>query len=205
MSLLQRESNELDDAARGEELTKGTSHILVASVIAAIVVTIAVAAYVIAGEKSPVAKGEITRVAAHLVHRETSAFDASGAPMPKDEFDQVLLFSHVKLHNQSDKPLFLRSITANVTLPDGIHSSYAASPVDYDRLFKAYPELAEFHGNALPSEPVINPGQTLEGDFVSAFRLTKDQWASRKSLDFTVSIRYQPDLKLPATAPDATQ
>lgn len=199
MSLLQQDPNHVDDASLGEELTKGTSHIVIAAVIAAIVVTIAIAAYVIAGQKPPAATGEITRITAHPVHRETTGLDANGSPMPKEAFDQILVFTHVKLHNQSDKPLFFRSITANVTLPDGIHSAYAASPVDYDRLFQAYPDLASFRAASIPSEPTIEPGKTLEGDFVAAFRMTKQDWDARKGLDYTASIKYQPDLKLTPT------
>ena len=47
--------------------------------------------------------------------------------MPKESFDQVLVFTEVKLHNQSKQPLFLHNVMTNATLDDGIHSSYAAS------------------------------------------------------------------------------
>ena len=36
----------------------------------------------------------------------------------------------------------------NVTLDDGIHSSYAANKGDYDRIFVAYPDT---HGAARPA------------------------------------------------------
>jgi hypothetical protein len=205
MSLLQQSPSEADDAARGEELTKGTSHIVVATLIASIVVIIAIAIYVIAGEKPPASGGEVTRVIAHMMHRETSGLDASGRPMPKDEFDQVLVFTHVKLHNQSKTPLFLRQVLTNVTLDDGLHTSYAASPTDYERLFQAYPELASLHGKSIPTEATIPAGEWVEGDFVSSFRITKPQWEARKGLDYNVSFRYQPDLKLVPTGPVTEQ
>lgn len=196
MSLLQHDSSSPDDAARGEELTKGSSHIVVASVVAAVLVTVAIAAYVIAGQKAPAATGQITRSVAHFVHRETAELDAAGAPMPKEEFDQVLLFTHMRLHNQSKLPLFTTQILANVTLPDGIHSSYAAAPSGYDRLFQAYPDLAALRGKPLPYEMTIQPGEWVEGDFVASFRMTKADWEARKGLDYSVSIRYQPNLHL---------
>ncbi len=205
MSLLQQNPTALEDTAPGEELTKGSSHIIWASVIAAIVVTIAIAIYVIAGQKPPASTGEVTRPVAHFMHRETPGFDANGAPMPKQDFDQVLLFTHIKLHNQSKEPLFLRQILANVTLADGIHSSYAASPTDYERLFAAYKDLAPLHGKSLAIEETIPPGQWLEGDFVSAFRMTKEDWQSRKAVDYSVSFRYQPELKLTPTVPVTEQ
>jgi len=205
MSLLHQGSSEVDDAARGEELTKGTSHIVVASIIATVVVIIAIAIYVISGQKPPAAAGEVTRVAAHMMHRESSGLDASGRPMPKDDFDQVLVFTHVKLHNQSMNPLFLRQMLTNVTLDDGLHTSYAATPTDYERLFQAYPELASLHGKPIPTEATVPAGEWVEGDFVTSFRLTKAQWDARKGLDYNVSFRYQPDLKLAATGPVTEQ
>ena len=203
MSLLQQNSQEQDDAARGEELTKGSSNALVPSVIAALVVMVAIFLYVKLGEKPPVGVGEVTNVQAHQMHRETSAFDAAGAAMPQEKFDQVLVFAHVKLRNQSKMPLFLHQAMANVTLDDGIHTSYVATPTDYERAFKGYPELAPFHGNPLPSEPTLQPGESVEGDILASFRVDKQQWDARKGLDFTFGFRYQPLLKVTPTGPVA--
>jgi len=201
MSLLQQNCQEQDDAARGEELTKGSSNALLPSVIAALVVIVAIFLYFKLGEKHPVAAGEVTNIQAHQMHRETSAFDAAGAAMPQEKFDQVLVFAHVKLRNQSKTPLFLHQAMVNVSLDDGIHTSYAATPTDYERAFKGFPELASFHGNPLPSEPTIQPGQSLEGDILASFRLDKAQWDARKGLDFTFGFRYQPLVKLAPTGP----
>jgi hypothetical protein len=201
MSLLQQNSPELDDAALGEEFTKGSSNALLASVVAAILVSIAVFIYVRAGEKPPPATGDVVNVVAHLMHRETAGIDANGAAMPTESFDQVLVFTHVKLHNQSKDPLFLHQIMTNVSLEDGIDTSYAAIPADYERIFTAYPALAPLHGKPVATESTIQPGQFLEGDFVSAFRLTKPQWDARKSLNFSFAFRYLPNLVLTPTSP----
>lgn len=195
----------MDDAARGESLTRGTSHIGVATVIAAIVVIIALAIYVITGQKPPASTGEVTRVIAYSMHRENSGLDASGRPMPKDAFDQVLLFTHIKLHNQSKNPLFLRHLAANVTLDDGIHTSYAAPPYDYNRLFQAYPDMAGLKGKPIPTDQTVAAGEWLEGDFVASFRMTKAEWDARKGLDYNVSFRYQPDLKITPMGPVTDQ
>jgi len=200
MSLLQQGSG-IDDSARGEELTKGTSHIVIASAIAAVVVTIAIAAYFISGQKPVPYAGEVTRVDARFIHHESSGLDASGRPMPKDEFDQVLLFTHLKLHNQGKEPLFLRHFMTNITLESGVDTSFAASPTDYERLFKAYPDLAPLHGKSLSPDDSIPPGQWLEGDFIASFRMAKAQFEGRKGLDYAVSFRYLPDLKLSPPGP----
>jgi hypothetical protein len=86
-------------------------------------------------------------------------------------------------------------------LDDGIHSSYAATASDYDRVFLAYPSMPVPHGKAFSPQSTIDPGQTVEGTFVSAFRITKPQWDARKSLDFTFAIQYQSSLKLTPQVP----
>ncbi|MGB7547941.1 MAG: hypothetical protein WBM14_09345 [Terracidiphilus sp.] len=197
MSLLHQESpEEPDDAAKGESFTKGTSHVVWAGIVAAVVVSAIIAIYVIAGEKPPAASGEILEVWAHPMHTETSGFDANGASMPRESFDNVLVFTRVRLHNQSKQPLFLHQILANTTLDDGIHSSYAAMPSDYNRVFIAYPQLAPWRATPFSPETTLEPGQTEEGTFVSSFRLTKQQWDARKGLNFTFGFRYLPSLTL---------
>lgn len=194
MSLLHQE--ERDDAARGEAYTKGSSHVLIAAIIAGAVMCIVIAVYVIAGQKPPFASGEITAVWAHPQHTETSGLDANGMPMPKESVDQVMVFATVSLTNKTDHPLFLGNVTANLTLADGsIAHCYAANKGDYERIFVAYPNLPVPHLAPIsPLDTTINPGQTVVGTFVSAFKMTQQQWDARKSLDFTFDFRYQPPL-----------
>jgi hypothetical protein len=205
MSLLQQDSPELDDAARGEELTKGSSHVLWASILAGVIVTAAIAIYVITGQKPPAATGEIEQIWVHPQHTETSGYDANGAPMAKEAFDQVYVFALVKLHNQGKNPLFLHNIMTNATMDDGIHSSYAATVSDYNRVFIAYPNMPVPHGKPLSPQSTIGPGQTVEGTIVSAFRLTQEQWGARKDLNFSFGIQYQPDLVVAPHVPITVQ
>jgi hypothetical protein len=196
MSLLTPNPETTDDAALGEEFTKGSTHLVWASVIAAILVSVAIAIYVVAGQKPPAATGTIDQVWIHPQHSETSGFDANGVPMAKEVYDQIYVFAHVQLHNQSKQPIFLHRITTNTELADGIHSSIAAPSSDYDRVFTAYPGMQIPHGPALSPDTTINPGQTVDGTFVCAFRLTKEQWDAHKDLSFNFSFQYLPDLKL---------
>ena len=197
MSLLHQDSPEdIDDAARGEEYTKGTSHVVLAAAITAAVVSVAIAIYFIAGQTKPAVTGDIEQVWAHPMQSETPAYDANGAPMPQETVNQVLVFALVKLTNQSKQPLFLHQIMTNATLDDGIHSSYAASATQFNELFIVHPELAALHGKPLSPDTTIDVGQSAEGTIVSAFRMTKQQWDAHKGLDFTFGIRYQPELKL---------
>lgn len=196
MSLLQ-DSPDLIDVKPGEDYARGSSHVIWAALIAAILVTAAIAIFVFANQKAPVATGEIIGVWAHPQHVETSGLDANGESMAAQNFDQVFVFTQVRLHNQSKDPLYLHNVMTNIKLDDGIHSSYAASAADYDRVYLAYPDMPVPHATALPTtDATIAPGQTLEGTFVSSFRLNKEQWDARKDLNFTFALRYQPNLVL---------
>jgi len=201
MSLLRQESQgALDDAARGESFTKGSSHIVWASVAAAVVVTVVIAIYVIAGEKPPVADTQVIDIWAHPMHEVTPGFDAAGSAMSQESFDQVLVFTHVRLRNQTKGPLFLHQIMTNVTLSDGsVDTSYATTASQYERIFQAYPDLRPWHAAPINTELTLESGQTVEGTFVSSFRMAKDQWDSRKSLDYGFEFRYQPEVKVKAT------
>lgn len=203
MSLLQQDATKANDgAARGEAYTKGSSHVVIASIVAAVLVIGGFAAYIFVDKKTAAATGEIEEVWIHPQHTETSGFDANGAPMPKEVLDQVYVFALIKLHNQGKLPLFLRNAMVNTTMADGVHSSYAATAADYDRVFVAYRNMPVPHGPALSLQSTLEPGQTVEGTIVSAFRMSKQEWDAGKNLSFTVGIQYQPNLVLvPQTAP----
>lgn len=195
MSLLELNSTEMDDAARGEDFTRGTSHILVGWAVAAAVVLAVIAWYAIEAHAARhYAEGQATSATVHFVSQESPGMDAAGVAEPKEVFHQTLVFTHLKLHNRSKNPLFLRQILTNVTLADGVHSSYAAPAADYERLFKAEPELAALHGTPLGVDTTIPPEGTVEGDIVASFHLSRAQWGARKGLDYTVSVQYKPDL-----------
>jgi hypothetical protein len=202
MSLLHQESSEqIDDAARGESFTKGSSHVVWASLIAAVVVTLVIAIYAWTGRKQPVAGGEIVQVWAHPRHVETSGIDANGAPMAVDRFDEVLVFAHIKLENQTSHPLVLQDILANATLGDGILSVSAGSAAQFEEVFIAYPELASLRSTPLPPRTTIAPGQKLDGTAFWAIRRTKQEWDARKDLNFTFRFQYQSSVTLaPHTA-----
>jgi hypothetical protein len=202
MSLLHQESPEdVDDAARGEEFTRGTTHVVRAGVIAAVLVTMIIAFVVLATQKPPVVSGEIVQVWTHPNHVVTSGFDANGESMAKQSFDQVLVFARVKLINQSKNPLVLQDVLANIRQADGILSVSAGSAGQYDEVFLAYPELGALHSSPLSPRATIEPGQSMEGTAFWIFRMTRQEWEARKDLNFTFKFQYQANLVLaPHTA-----
>jgi hypothetical protein len=201
MSLLHQEpTEETDDVALGEDFAKGSSHIVLASVSAVVLLTLIIATYVMAIKK-PMVTGEIVQVWAHPRHIVTSGFDASGASVPPEYFDQILLFAHVKLHNQSKMPLFLEDVLANTALEGNVISASAGSAGQYEQVFLVYPELTALHSKALSPRATIEPGQSVDGNILWAFRMTKQEWDARKKLDFTFKFHYQASLELaPHTA-----
>lgn len=207
MSLLHQDSTEvLDDAARGEELTKGTSNVVIAAIVAAVVVSLAIAGYIFFGQKPPVATGEVLSVWVHPQHTETSGLDANGETVPKQSYDQVMVFARIRLHNQSPHPLVLRSVLTDVTMPDGVHSCYAASPLEYEHLFQVYAQMPVPHATPLAtSDFKLQPGQSVEGSFVSAFLMSRQDWDTHKDLSFSVVFEYQPRLLLVPRGPVTEQ
>jgi hypothetical protein len=202
MSLLHQETQDAaDDAARGEEFTKGSSHVLIPAIVAAVVVSAAIGLFFFFGHKPPVATAEVLSVWVHPHHTVTSGVDANGEKAPVETYDQVLVFYKVRLHNQSKTPVYLLNALANVTMPDGIQSNYALSLIDYERIFKAYDGFPVPHDKGQAIDTYIEPGQTVDGTFVSIFNMTKEQWDANKGLDFTVGLRFHPSLKLTSQVP----
>ncbi len=204
MSLLQINENapRPDDAsAAGEDYAKGSSYLLWALIIAFVVISVGTAIFLLLNRPQPFAVGEAPQVWVHPVHTLNTPIDAAGEQTAGEVFDQVLVFAHIRVRNESKEPIVLKELLTNVELDDGIHSSYAATATDFGRIFVAYPQLASLHTAPLLRDAVIQPGQVDEGMIVSAFRVSKEQWTARKNLNFTVELKYHPDLIITPVGP----
>ena len=191
------------DPPSGEDYTRGSSHIVIAMIVAFIVVSVGIAAFLWSTHRPPVAAGEATQMWIHAVHALNTPIDASGTAGPSEQFDQVLVLTQVRVRNQSDQAIVVRELLTNVTLEDGPRSSTAAGKNDYDRIFIGYPELAKLKTQTIVPDTIIAPGQTLDGMLVSAFHVSKEQWDTHKDLNVTVGFRYHPDLVLTPKGPPA--
>lgn len=199
MSLLQIQDDPVhkhDASSQGEDLARGSSNLLWSILAAFVFLSIAITIFVTIIRKHPVAVGEVTQAWAHGVHTLDTPVDANGVQSAGRPFDQVLVFAELRIHNQSDKPIIIRDMLTNATFEDGPHSSYAATSIDYDRIFIAYPELKNFHGAPLLRDTVIPPGQVVDGMIVSSFHVSKEQWVAHKDLNFTIQLKFHPDLVL---------
>jgi hypothetical protein len=208
MSLLQIQNDpvhEHDASSEGEDLAKGSSYLIWTTLAAFVVVTVGAFLFWFAIHKPPIAVGDVTQVWAHEVHTINTPTDANGVQSAGEQFDQVLVFAQLHVRNQSDQPIILRDLLTNATFEDGLHSSYAATALDFDRIFIAYPDLKSLHGKPLVRDTVIPAWQSVDGMLISSFHVSKEQWAAHKDLNFTLELKFHPDLILTPKVPVTEQ
>ena len=143
---------------------------------------------------------------ARSLHLTAYPFTASQRPIyvchPKsiapveDNFDETIIIADVRLHNQSQGPVFLADMSALLKLPSEEDHSLAATSADFNRVFVGYPALAPMKQQPLPRDITISAGATVEGQPVFNYPITKEMWDKRQSLELTLSFIHQKDLVL---------
>jgi hypothetical protein len=106
--------------------------------------------------------------------------------------NNVMVAINVSLENVTQKSFWVRNLKARLTTDKGEWSDDAASAVDFDRYFQAFPELKY---NALPPlmpETKILPGGKTKGTIIVSFPVSKDDFEKRKSLAVIVQPYDQP-------------
>lgn len=104
--------------------------------------------------------------------------------------DQNMVLSAITLtlRNTAIRPLWIKTIKAQLTTADGkTFDDEAASAVDLDRYFRAFPALKESSAPPLSPETKLLAGAEQKGTIVVSFGVTKEAFDQRKSL--TVSIK----------------
>jgi len=99
----------------------------------------------------------------------------------------VMVALNVSLQNRSAKTYWIKSIKVSVDTPTGHFDDDAASAVDFDRYFQAFPALKEHAAQApLVAETKIEPGASFSGTVVVSFPITSDEFVNRKSMSITI-------------------
>jgi hypothetical protein len=106
--------------------------------------------------------------------------------------NSVLVAVNVTVHNSGEKSLWIHDIKATIKTDSGDLSDVAASPVDFDRYFQAFPTLKEHALPAIPPETKIPPGGQAQGTIVVSFPVTQDGFDKRKSLSVVIQPYDQP-------------
>jgi hypothetical protein len=91
------------------------------------------------------------------------------------------------LRNTADKPLWIHTLKARLTTADGkTFDDDAASAVDLDRYFQAFPALKESSEPPLSPETKLLAGTEQRGTIIVGFKVTKEAFDQRKSLTVTI-------------------
>jgi len=177
-------------------------------VLGLVVTSLLIGAYFYFGQRKVVATGSVTRISLYPIHSvmgdNTSAPGMAGQT---ETYDQLILFTQLRVHNQSDTPLTITEMVSNIVLtaPDQNGStepsSRAVDAGDFNRLFSAYPKLASFRADPLLRDTVIAPNADAEGLVVFSYSLSKDQWEQRKSFGVAVSFTNGTVIHIETTHP----
>jgi hypothetical protein len=99
----------------------------------------------------------------------------------------ILAAVTVTLRNSGTKPLWIKTVKAEVTTTDDkTLEDDAASAVDLDRYYQAFPALKESSEPALSPETKLLPGAVQRGTIIVSFAVAKEAFAQRKSLSVTI-------------------
>ena len=111
--------------------------------------------------------------------------DSVFASQRKDQPNSMVAIQ-VSLKAVGDKPLYSKSISADLTTQDSTYSDDAAAASDYQRYFQAYPDLQDHAMKPLQVEMKIPPGTEEHGSVLVSFPADKALIDARKSLTVTV-------------------
>jgi hypothetical protein len=104
----------------------------------------------------------------------------------------VMVALNVSFRNNGTKPFWIHTIKADLDTGSNSFSDTAASPVDFDRYYQAFPTLKQYAIAPLQTEAKINPGDQTQGTLIFSFPVTPDAFANRKVLKVSIQPYDQP-------------
>jgi hypothetical protein len=139
-------------------------------------VVLGIVMFLLVGRAKPVAAGTIDHLA---------------IASPAD--NQVLVAINVTFSNiLPEKPIWLRSASARLTKSNGEQlSDTAASFVDFERYFQAFPALKEGAIEPLRPDIKLMPGEKASGMIVVSFPVDKQTFDQRKNLAVVLDLYDQ--------------
>jgi hypothetical protein len=97
------------------------------------------------------------------------------------------------LRNKGERSFWIHTLKARLTDADGkTFDDEAASGVDFDRYFQAFPTLKENSQPPLSPEAKLPPGAEQRGTIIVSFPVTKDAFDKRKSVAVIIQPYDQP-------------
>ncbi len=107
--------------------------------------------------------------------------------------NMILAAITLTLRNTTERPLWVKTLKAQLTTADGkSFEDEAASAVDLDRYYQAFPALKESSEPPLSPETKLLAGAEQRGTIIVGFKVTKAAFDQRKSLTVTIQPYDQP-------------
>jgi len=148
--------------------------VTVVATLAAVAVIVGIFSFV--QRAKPQGSGQIDNIAAVEVPNQNSMLVA-------------LTFT---LRNTGSKSLWVHDVKGRLKTAAGEFSDDAASAVDFNRYFEAFPTLKENSQPALVPETKLKPGEETKGTIVVSFPVTQDAFTQRQSLSVVIQPYDQP-------------
>jgi len=104
----------------------------------------------------------------------------------------MLVALTVTLTNTGEKPLWIHGIHGQLKTATQEYSDDAASAVDFERYFQAFPALRNGAIPALRPETKIQPGGSARGTIIVSFPVKQDEFDKRQSISAVIMPYDQP-------------
>jgi hypothetical protein len=106
--------------------------------------------------------------------------------------NSVLVALTFTLRNSGEKSLWVHDIEGKLVASSGESTGDAASAMDFDRYYQAFPALKTNTQTALSPEDKLQPGQELRRTVMVSFPVTLDAFNQRRSISVVVHPYDQP-------------
>jgi hypothetical protein len=101
--------------------------------------------------------------------------------------NMILAAITMTLRNTPARPLWIKTLKAQLTTADDkTFEDEAASAVDLDRYYQAFPSLKESSEPPLSPETKLSAGAEQRGTIIVSFKVTKEAFDQRKGLSVTI-------------------
>jgi hypothetical protein len=91
-----------------------------------------------------------------------------------------------KLHNGSEKALYIRELQSSLKSSTGDATADAVSAVDFERYFQAFPDLKNGAQPPLSPEVRLEPGDTINRTIIVAFQKPLTEFNQRQAVSVVV-------------------
>ena len=104
----------------------------------------------------------------------------------------MLVAITVNFQNTGQRPFWIHDVRGKLKTATQEYSDDAASAVDFDRYFQAFPPLKENSQPALLPETKILPGGSARGTLIVSFPVTQAEFDKRQSISAVIQPYDQP-------------